>query len=262
MRRIGECSRDAPLILGLGDSGGGAFFPEVKGSAVADRREDPQSLPWGFVLDPVANARAISDIQRRGLHAARQIADRVASSIDRADDDSGSGHSDRSSDQPSDAATAIGAVLKFWTDFAAQTVRAYSRQATDGTTNGSHERRRVVVDLGRDALSRALCLVVDARGRVQEGCELELYNSSTEEMGPLRLHCGALATPDGDSPPPSVAVEFEPAELDVVAAGSSRTVSVKLRAREDLTPATFRSLIQASGAPFLAVPLTVVIGTR
>ena len=51
-----------------------------------DNRTLGGGLPWAFVLDPAANAAAISEVQRRGLDAARRLIDGIVAQSDRSAD--------------------------------------------------------------------------------------------------------------------------------------------------------------------------------
>ena len=53
----------------LDSEGKGTMPEEHENSAPGD------GLPWGFILDPAANRRALGDVQERGLRAARDLAD-------------------------------------------------------------------------------------------------------------------------------------------------------------------------------------------
>jgi hypothetical protein len=54
-------------------------------------------------------------------------------------------------------------------------------------------------------------------------------------------------------------VRFDPSELELLPARSSRGVAVSLAAARPLRPGAYRGAIQARGAPGLWLPLEVVI---
>jgi hypothetical protein len=56
---------------------------------MADRetRQTASELPWAFVFDPLSNARALGEVQRRGLRAASDLVDRVLGSLTASADD-------------------------------------------------------------------------------------------------------------------------------------------------------------------------------
>jgi hypothetical protein len=234
-----------------------------------DEGEDraARGLPWGFVLDPVANARAISDVQRRGLRAARHLVDQVVSNLDRVDEGSVSSPSWTTGDSDG-AADPVTDLVRSWTRLVSRTMDAFEPSgtgATDGrarTSAGGGRPGRpgapMTVDVTAGGDRGPLGLVADEKGALSRPAELWLHNPSPGRIGPLRMHVGDLRSPDGIVVPSSV-LEFDPETLEVLPARAKQVVALTLTLLEPLPPGVYRSVIQVAGAPDLSIPFRLSI---
>jgi hypothetical protein len=182
--------------------------------------------------------RAMADIQAEGLRAAGDLIERMLGS--------------EPEPRPPRARTAPGgeyaALVDAWVDLLRRSATALARPAEPGP---------LTVELDGDGASSPLRLHLThgSPGAV----ELWLRNAGLSEVGPLALRCGPLADPEGRTLDGAV-VRFEPADLGVMPARSSRGVTVSLApANGSLRPGTYRGAIQAQGAPALWVPLEVAV---
>jgi hypothetical protein len=87
--------------------------------------------------------------------------------------------------------------------------------------------------------------------------EMWFHNGTSTPVGPLRLCCGALAAPSGKVL--DARVGFDPPEISLLAARSSRGVVISLIAGRDPSPGVYRGAIQADGAPALWLPIEVAV---
>jgi hypothetical protein len=72
------------------------------------------------------------------------------------------------------------------------------------------------------------------------------------------MRCGQLAAADGTALE-DAEVRFEPREVPVLPARSSRAVTVSVATGGSVRPGTYRGTIQAGGAPRLWLPLEVTV---
>ena len=188
-----------------------------------DHNADRDGLPWAFVLDPAANARALGDIQRRGFEAARQLVDRIVPMVDdawgpRPDHAGRKAHPD-----PAPAGDTLQELVRSWTELTVrvmvQLAEARGRPGRDdaGRTGG----HTVSVDLSDDRHRARLRLRSDPSGRLSAAPELWLHNPSAQPLGPVRIAVDDLCTPagqtlDGDR------IRFEPSDIGEIAARSAR----------------------------------------
>ena len=228
---------------------------------MADDGEDtPRSdLPWSFVLDPVANARAIGDVQRRGLHAARVLIDRVVANLDRLDDASGQGTA--SSGGSTEAADPMIDLVQAWSKVLSRTMGAFGATATDDRSDHAEPSppHSTSIDLTGHGTGRPIRLDADEKGALRSAPHLELRNPSSEPVGPLQIHLGDLRSPDGELIP-SPALHFEPASFEAVPPGEHRTVDLTLTSSTATEPGVYRGLLQIAGAPNVAVPVHLSVG--
>src|SRR5205085_6917656 len=89
--------------------------------------------------------------------------------------------------------------------------------------------------------------------------EVWIHNGTFSAVGPLALCCGELSASDG-TVLDGADVCFEPREVGILPARSSRAVVVSLARDGALRPGTYRGTIPAVGAPRLWLPLEVSIG--
>jgi hypothetical protein len=212
-------------------------------------------VPWAAVFDPEANARALEQIQRRGLQAAGDLVDRLVAAVD------GDG-SKRGEQAPrtNGAAAANGSAAPtgsdpfgWWVYLMTQTLQAMARlsvpdtAATDQPTGGP-----VWLDVvsGRDSGTLALAVERSAGGPTVAG-ELWLHNPSDRSVGPLHLHVGELGSPEGLTLPTGLVCP-DPPSVSELPARSSRGVSVAVAAPSELAPGCYRGLLQVDGAAAVA----------
>jgi hypothetical protein len=88
--------------------------------------------------------------------------------------------------------------------------------------------------------------------------EVWLHNGTFSTVGPVALRCGPLSDAAG-TVLAGADVGFEPREVELLPARSSRAVVVSLAAEGPLPPGTYRGTIQAHGAPRLWLALEVVV---
>jgi|SRR5436190_840481 len=197
-------------------------------------RDPKRALP---PFDPVAGMRAVADIQAEGLRAAGDLLERILGSEPEAPDA-----------RPRSSAGSVGALVDAWTDLLQRTLAAVAAP-------GQPDALTVAVDT--DGPGPQLRLALD--GAVERAeAEVWLHNGTFGDVGPLALRCGPVSDADGivlDG----ADVSFEPRDVDLLPARSSRAVVVSLATAGALRPGTYRGTIQAHGAPRLWLPLEVVV---
>jgi hypothetical protein len=184
--------------------------------------------------------RAVADVQAEGLRAAGELLERMLGS-----EPEDPGPRRRS------AAGDYGALVEAWTDLLRRTVDGLAAPGRSGALTAA-------VDAAGAGPQLRLTLGGSRNGD-GAATEVWLHNGTFRAVGPLGLRCGPLVDPGG-GPLDGAAVGFEPAELDVLPARSSRAIAVSLTAPGAPRPGTYRGTIQARGAPALWLPLEVVIG--
>jgi len=216
-------------------------------------------LPWGFVLDPVANARALGDVQRRGLKAARELVDSVVSTID---------HSGSSPAAPWNGARTgteqkppLADLMQAWWELAARVMAAVP------TTDAAPSRRleppegSIIVDLTGEDRPTPWRLRADADGRLLVPAELWLHNPSPHPVGPIRPSVGELRASVGALLGPGC-LRFDPSGAIDLPARSARGFAGTLTVEGPLEPGTYRGIVQAEGAPDLWVTLEIVVESQ
>jgi hypothetical protein len=199
--------------------------------------DDPvpeRSVPF---FDPVAGIRAVADIQAEGLRAASELLERMLRS-----EPDGRGPRARS------AAGDYTALVDAWTELLRRTVDSLTRPGRPGAVKVAVDSSGVGPEVG---------LAVDASGN-GAAAELWLHNGTSGAVGPLTLRCGQLSDSDG-TVLDGTEVCFEPRDVAVLPARSSRAVVVSLTATGQLRPGTYRGAIQAHGAPGLWLPFEVAV---
>ncbi|HXW33922.1 MAG TPA: hypothetical protein VEJ87_05035 [Acidimicrobiales bacterium] len=160
------------------------------------------SLPWAFVLDPAANAKALGEVQRRGLRAARELVDRVVASIDGPDAPFGpfgpfgaNGASGFPAGAPQDLPLAE--VIQVWWDLVA---RAIAAVAGEGAAPVQPDQSSYPPYSGEDVYppSRG-----DVERLLSSGDDERPPTSDEDERPPPRDGDERLPTSDDDEPPPS-----------------------------------------------------------
>jgi hypothetical protein len=207
--------------------------------------EDPQaedkSRPERSVprFDPVAGMRAMADIQAEGLRAAGDLLERML----------GSEPADPGSRSRSSAGDYT-ALVDAWTDLIRRFVAGLAQPAQTGP---------VTVPVGSNGVGPPVQLSLNGSGSIDGAmAEVWLHNETFSAVGPLVLRCGQLTASDG-TVLDGGDVCFEPGDVPILPARSSRAVVVSLTATGPLRPGTYRGTIQADGAPGLWLPVEVAI---
>lgn len=217
---------------------------------------DGEGVPWSALLDPVANARALAEVQAQGLRAAGELVERIIGSLG---DGARPGWTapGRVGEGPSDAPRSIGGLVEVWIDLLRRTSESVARLADDAA-GGDGSRASVGIDLDSGRATGAVLLHVDNLGAATgESAEVWLHNGTATSLGPVTLRAGQLMTADDQAL--AACVRFEPATIDDLPPRSSRGVGVAIVASGDLTAGTYRGLVQAGGAPQVWLPLEVVV---
>ncbi len=214
-------------------------------------------IPWASVFDPVANARALEQIQRRGLRAAGDIVDRLVAVVDGAREHDVTTNGDGAPTAP----TANGAdPFGIWADLMTQTLQAMSRLGVpDGASPQQPTGGPVWVDVVSGRGSGAFVLALDSGAEKEPAAgELWLHNASEHAVGPLRLHVGELRSPEGATLASS-AVSVDPASIDGLPARSSRGVTASIDASVEVAAGRYRGLLQIDGADAVAVSVELTV---
>ena len=189
-------------------------------------------------FDPVASMRAVADIQAEGLHAAAELIDRMLRH-----------EPDQPAPGPPSASGPYTALVDAWIDLLRRSVDGLARAAGPES---------LTVDVDATGVAPELHLALAGTGADGQVAEVWLHNGSSSAVGPLVLHCGELSDSDGTLLE-GAEVRFEPAEVPLLPARSSRGIVISLLASESLRPGTYRGTIQARGAPKLWLPFKVTI---
>jgi hypothetical protein len=214
-------------------------------------------LPWAFVLDPVANAAALSEVQRRGIETARRLVDRALARSDQSANGGSPSPDNRRSREDQHQPELVAELIGVWTELTAQVLAklAEDRRPPPAET-GHHGRTVVAVDDPGGSGSVRLCLDEDAGARLSGASEVLVDNPSNRIVGPLVFRVYGLHTADGNELVGSC-VHFDPPVLDELAPGSSRAVCVTVSADRPIAPGTYRGVIHSVGAPAFSLALQV-----
>jgi hypothetical protein len=214
---------------------------------------DSSGVPWASLFDPIANARAVAEIQAQALRAAGDLVERVTGRVDGtstppvASPTAGGGD-----DAPSGGDAA--ALIETWIGLLQRASEAFG-QAFNADRN---EGARVEIDLGADSQTNLLLLEVDDSGGVMSGSrELWLHNGTTTAIGPLQFHTGELRSADGEILAATVA--YDPHSVESLPARSSRGIGVSIEKDGELASGTYRGLIQIAGAQQVWLTIEVVV---
>jgi|tagenome__1003787_1003787.scaffolds.fasta_scaffold19665580_1 hypothetical protein len=193
----------------------------------------------GRAFDPIAGMRAVADIQAEGLRAAGELLERVLGS-----EPDGGGARER---PPADD---YGALAAAWAEM-------FRRFAAAMTLPGQPDAITVAIDTA--GVGPQVRLVLRGPDDIESGVtEIWLHNGTFGAVGPVALSCGQLCDSDGEVLG-GAGVQFEPRQVPLLPARSSRAVVVSLVASRPLRAGTYRGTIQASGAPKLWLPFEVTI---
>ena len=224
------------------------------------RRDDgtgATGAPWALLFDPVANARALGDIQAQALRAAGEVVERLARLSDGSEtrapaDDHDEAVSDGETPPTGDAAQ----LFEVWIEL----LQRASKSFTGASSGGSDARDagRIEVDLETGATNGLVRLEVDGSGAVRVGAaEVWMHNGTAESVGPLTILGGELRSPDGD--PLAATLACDPAHIVVLPGRSSRGVVLSVAKEGALRAGTYRGLMQVKGAPQVWLTVEVVV---
>jgi hypothetical protein len=226
---------------------------------VAERSNDGMAggVPWASVFDPVANARALEQIQRRGLQAAGELVDRLVSVVDGARDGGGATNGDGMS--PREGESPGFDLLGVWAGLVTQTLQTMARlSVADAPSTEQPTGGPVWVDVVTGRGSGSFELAVDGDDAARASGEIWLHNASARAVGPLRLHVGELRSSEGATVR-GRSVRFDPETVAELPARSCRGVRVSVRAPGGLPPGHYRGLLLAEGAAGVAVPVEITV---
>ena len=212
-------------------------------------------MPWASLFDPVANARALGDIQAQALRAAGEVVERLARLSDGSEtaSDHGETASDSETSPPGNAANLIEAWIEL--------LQRASKSFTSASTGGSHapDDERIEVDLDAGSANTLVHLEVDESGAIRSGtAEVWMHNGTAGSIGPLTFLGDELRSPEGV--PLAATLACDPAHIDVLPGRSSRGVALTIAKEGELRPGTYRGLIQVKGAPQVWLTVEVVVG--
>ncbi len=201
------------------------------------------TTPWSAAFDPAANVRALTDLQRSGLDAAQVLIERFIQTMDgRASVDGG-----RPEQDGHGPATGLDGLVDLWADLTKSTLRAFMAQATTTpggpAASGPNDRVRVVLD--RDGGQHAA-----------GSAPMWIHNASHTQRHRLRPHCGELRSAAGDRLP--AAVTFDPSPIEVLPAGSSAQVTVRVDVA-DGAAGRYRGVVLVAGLDDAWLNLEVVV---
>ena len=241
------------------------------------------------MLDPAANARALGEIQRRGLRAAGDLVDRLIGAVDGDKRDNpataGDGADDRV-DAPDEAngstarpaGSAGGSIagsppadlLQLWMDVFQRGLQAMAAMARPDGVHAADGRPIATADVGRGTVAGAVHVTVgtDRLGEAPVGSDVQpgrtgtaevwLHNGTAEARSGLQLHSGDLRTHDGRTLPPS-SLRFDPPSLDELPARSSRGVVVVADVADPVPDGVYRGVLLVAGAPDVWLPIAVAV---
>lgn len=223
----------------------------------AAKNSDEQEEPWSSLLDPAANARAIGEVQAQGLRAAGELVERFARLVDGdpgqqkgTDDPSGEG-----ADPPPGGD--LGRLVEVWLDLLQRTADSFGR-VSDRPRPGAAGTARVDVDVTDGSASGGVRMTADRLGTlVGEPVEVWLHNSTNAPVGPIALHCGPLLSGEGSAL--GAVVTFHPEGVAELPPRSSRGIAMVIGPGAELAIGSYRSLVQATGAAAVWLPLEVVV---
>jgi hypothetical protein len=236
---------------------------------VGDGHDDGGDRRAGPALDDLPGARALVDVQRRGLLAANELVERLVRSVD-GDRDDRAGAGTDAGGRPSgrDGAAAAGTrlgpaddLMRLWLQLVRVGLDALGHLLPpDGAGERADGPHVATVDTDGTAIGAVRISVTPveplaADGANRPGAELWLHNGSRVPITGVALHCGDLRAADG-AVLPAASVRFDPPVVDLPAR-SSRGVDVSVDA--DLPAGTYHGVVLAAGIPDAWLPLKVVV---
>ena len=212
--------------------------------------------PWASLFDPVANARALGDIQAQALRAAGEVVERLARLSDGSESrPPASDHAESTSDGDTPPSGDAANLLEAWIEL----LQRASESFANASGSDTRDDQRVEVDLDSGSTDGLVRLEVDGSGAIRVGtAEVWLHNGTADSVGPLTFLSSELRSPDGDTLAATLACD--PAHIDVLPGRSSRGVALTVAKEGALRPGTYRGLIQVKGAPQVWLTVEVVVG--
>ena len=227
--------------------------------------EEPSSshagLPWAFVLDPAANAAAMTEVQRQGLDAARRLVGRAIARSDQSTRRGPAGpEGRRRTTEGPPPRELVGEVIRCWTELTTQVLAKLAEDGEDPRPAESESERdeRAAVPIDGSGLHDRIRIRLEggAKGGLHAASEFWLSNPSDRSVGPVDLRVDDLHTPDGHKLASS-SVRFDPPVIEELAPGSTRMVGLTASIVRRLAPGTYRGIIQSEGAPAFVLGLEV-----
>jgi hypothetical protein len=203
---------------------------------------------WVGALDPVANLRALGEIQQRGLQAAGDLVDRVVKAVD--------GGDVAPSDPGATSTTPeLDRVFDLWADLFRRSVQAMVQPFARGPAPSfTTDEAAISVD-GGAAPGATIRLTAGERSTTDE---LFLHNPTVRDVDGLHVHCGGLWAHDGTEL--AGGVTFDPETVDVLHARSSRGITVSISSNGTApSPGTYRGIVLVTGLPDAWLPVEVVV---
>lgn len=221
-------------------------------------------------LDPATGIQALVDVQRRGLHAANELVDRLVRSVDGERDDvgdadpydtsAGSGASRRDASAAPFAPGPTDDLVRLWVEVVRLGLETFGQFLMPGGPGrpggGAGAAALDVATAASTGVVRVVMPPAPSSGANTDraGAEVWLHNGSADAYSEVALHCGDLRASDG-TVLPAASVRFDPSVMDLPAR-SSRGVIVSVGA--DTPPGTYRGVVLAAGVPDAWLPIEVV----
>ncbi len=215
-------------------------------------------LPWAFVLDPAANAAALTGVQRQGLDAARRLVERAIAGSDRSTGKGPTASDTRHGGGRPDPRDPIGDLLGYWTELTAQVLAKLAEGPEPPPRDRTGRDGRIIVAIDGSGPPGTIRLRLDdgPGGRPHAVSEFRLSNPGERAVGPVDLHLDELHTPDGHKLTGG-SVTFDPPVIHELAPGSGCRVGVTASPRRRPAPGNYRGIVQSAGAPGLVLVLEV-----
>jgi hypothetical protein len=207
---------------------------------VSDREARSGPLPWATVFDPAANARALGEIQARGLRAASELVDRLVEAVDGRRHPDGDGDPSTAGTADPSAAPGADQLVQLWSELLRRGVEAVSGIAG---ASGSDESPVVQLEADRGA---------------QAGVVLRLSGGGDGPMEGVALQSTDLVAPDGGVVS-AASVRFDPSVVDLLP-GTPVEIAVQVDIPGDCAAGRYRGTISSTRAPDLWMPVEVVVG--
>jgi len=213
---------------------------------VGDGDSVTSGTPWATAFDPVANMRALADVQVRSARAAGELIERL---IARVDGDPTTNGSPTAAPGPAPSPTVgMQQLVDLWSQMAKSVLESVGQLGQAGlqTPQGPG------LDVGAAGPAAAVTVTAGVSAAVW------LHNSSHSDVDDVRLHCTELRDHEGRTMPAS-ALCFEPAGAVSLPARSSREVMIVAAAPNGHAPGAYRGAILAAGLPSVWLPVELVV---